>query len=68
MAELEKLKPEEKTHKGSELEVYGVCSKIPDTSAKNAIMKMLLDAFLEIWSCVTVNYFKQINSIFPSSL
>lgn len=37
-----------KYHKGSELELYGACSKIPDNSAKGMVMKMILDAFVEI--------------------
>lgn len=44
--ELQKLKDDEKYHKGSELELYGACSKIPDTAAKGLVMKMILDAFV----------------------
>lgn len=48
MPELEKLRPLYKSSKGSELEVYGVCEKIPDTAAKNLIMRSILDMFLQI--------------------
>lgn len=44
--ELQKLKDDEKYHKGSQLELYGACSKIPDTVAKGLVMKMILDAFV----------------------
>lgn len=40
------MKIDPKSHKSSELELYGICSKIPDTSAKHIIMKSVLDAFL----------------------
>lgn len=43
---LENTKGKSKNHKGSELELYGICSKIPDTSSKDLIMKSVIDCFL----------------------
>lgn len=48
MPQLKSMKDDQKYHKGSELELYGACSKIPDTAAKGMVMKMILDAFVEI--------------------